>query len=173
MIAKRQIIRFRYILCSVTFIIVLLLVWNERRRIQALEPYRIMPEICALDMFGDSINCKNILNPEMKTAILFFSPDCNSCRNEINDILQFRNEFRDIQWVFITVAQYEDLDCFLNEYPIHLLPDAYLLREDYPINHMLFNVSVPPALFVYDKKGTLIAKHKGEILIQSIAKDLN
>ena len=130
-----------------------------------------MPEINALDMFGDSINCKNILNPGMNTAIFFFSPECDACRKEINDILQFRNDFRNTQWLFITIAQYEELDRFLNQYPIHLLSGAFLLREDYPINHMLFNVSVPPALFVYDKKGKLITMHKGEILIQSIIKD--
>lgn len=164
--------RIRDFLFFASFIaVVLLLICSERKRIQKREPYRIMPEICALDVFGDSINCNSMLNPEKKTAILFFSPECNACRKEINDIVTFQSEFQDIQWVFITIAQYEELHSFVKECPISSLPDAFLLREDYPTNHLLFDVSTPPALFVYNEKGKLIAMRRGEILLRSM-KDL-
>ena len=86
--------------------------------------------------------------------------------------LLYQKELRNVQWVFITIAQVEELEIFINDYPIHLLPYSFLLREDFPRNHLLFGVSVPPVLFIYDDKGKLINVHKGGFTLFSILDEL-
>lgn len=148
------------------------LIYGEMWRNQIEDPYRCLPNIYALNMTGDSINCNERLAPNKKTAVLFFNPECDECKDEINSILLYQKELRNVQWVFITIAQVEELEIFINDYPIHLLPYSFLLREDFPRNHLLFGVSVPPVLFIYDDKGKLINVHKGGFTLFSILDEL-
>jgi thiol-disulfide isomerase/thioredoxin len=165
----------RYTLPLVIIIAVLALVAVSRYmrgRVQTERPYRTLPEICALTMTGDSVNCNTILESGKKTAILFFNPECEACKNEMREIIKNQKYFLNVQWLFITIAQAEDVESFIKDYPVQSIPDSYLFREDYPKSHMLFDVSAPPALFVYNEKGKLIVADKGENSIQKIARKL-
>lgn len=137
-----------------------------------MEPFRIMPEINALTVYGDSLRVNDYLNPTKRTSILFFGPDCEFCQKEIEGIIERNGECRDVQWVFITIAQPEELEPFLNEYPIESIPGAFLLREDFPEMHIRFDVSAPPALFIYDEQGNLMKMHRGATSIRAIVAEL-
>lgn len=108
----------------------------------------------------------------MRTALLFFHPECEYCRKELEGILARHSECRDIQWLFLTLAAAEEVETFLMEYPLESIPDAYILREDWPDNHKLFGVKGPPALFIYDENGKLMARHMGATSIKSLVQEL-
>lgn len=137
-----------------------------------MEPFRIMPEINALTVSGDSLRVNDYLDPTKRTSILFFGPDCEFCQKEIEGILERNGECRAVQWIFITIAQPEELEPFLKEYPIESIPNAFLLREDFPEMHIKFDVSAPPALFIYDEQGTLMKMHRGATSIRTIVAEL-
>ena len=61
---------------------------------------------------------------------------------------------------------------FLMEYPIQTIPDAHVLREDWPDIHRQFGVKGPPALFIYNENGDLIKRHMGAISIKTIVQEL-
>ena len=161
-----------FLVIAIAMLALVAVLWNMWGRVQTERPYRTIPGICALTMTGDSVNCNTILESGKKTAILFFNPECATCKNEINEIIENQKQFRNIQWVFITIAQKKELEQFVIDYPVLSIPNSYLLREDFPKYHMLFEVSSPPALFIYNERGKLIAAEKGETSIQSIAKKL-
>ena len=163
--------RYTFPLVSIIAVLALAAVlWYMRSRVQTDRPYRTLPEIYALTMTGDSVNCNTILESGKKTAILFFNPECEACKNEMREIIKNQKYFLNVQWLFITNAQAEEVGSFIKDYPVQSSPDSYLLREDYPKCHMLFDVSAPPALFIYNEKGKLIVTDKGENSIQKIAK---
>ena len=162
----------RIVVCIAAGIMVCLILWATKRKEQKIAPYRLMPEIRALTISGDSLKVYEALNKTKRTSILFFGPDCEFCQKEIEGILKRNGECRDVQWVFITIAQPEELKPFLNEYPIESTPNAFLLREDFPEMHIKFGVSAPPALFIYDEHGKLMKMHGGAIPIKTIVEEL-
>ena len=131
-----------------------------------------LPELSGLTISGDSLIFKEVIDTTKRTSILFFGPDCEFCRKEIEGIIERNGECRDVQWIFITIAQPEELELFLNEYPIESIPDAFLLREDFPEMHIRFDVSAPPALFIYDEHGNLMKMHRGATSIKTIVAEL-
>ena len=82
------------------------------------------------------------------------------------------SECRDVQWLFITIAPSEIVEEFLMEYPLETIPDAYVLREDWPDIHKVFGVKGPPALFIYDENGKLMKRHMGATSIKNIVQEL-
>lgn len=112
------------------------------------------------------------LQSKRKTAILFFSPECEFCKKEIEGIIERNGECQNVQWVFITIAQPEELEPFLKEYPIESIPNAFLLREVFPEMHIKFDVTAPPSLFIYDEHGKLIKEHRGATSIKTIVEEL-
>lgn len=82
------------------------------------------------------------------------------------------SECRDVQWLFITLAPAEEVETFLMEYPLESIPDAHVLREDWPATHKLYGINGPPALFIYDENGNLTTRHMGATSIKTIVREL-
>ena len=153
-------------------IMVCLIIWAGKRKEQKIAPFRIMPEINALTISGDSLKVNEALDTTKRTSILFFGPDCEFCQKEIEGIIKRSGECRAVQWLFITIAQPEELEPFLKEYPVDSIPNAFLLREDFPEMHIKFDVLAPPALFIYDEHGKLMKMHRGATSIKTIVEEL-
>lgn len=162
----------RIAVCVAAGVMVCLIIWAGKRREQKMASLRIIPEINALTVPGDSLRVNDYLDPTKRTVVMFFHSDCEFCQKEIGGIIERNGECRDVQWIFITIAQPEELEPFLNEYPIESIPGAFLLREDFPDMHILFDVSAPPALFIYDEHGKLMKMHGGAIPIKTIVEEL-
>lgn len=162
----------RTAVCIAAGIMVCLILWAAKRKEQKMDPYRLMPEINALTVFGDSLRVNDYLDPTKRTVIMFFHSDCEFCQKEIEGIIERNGECRDVQWVFITIAQPEELEPFLKEYPIESIPNAFLLREDFPEMHIKFDVTAPPALFIYDEHKKLMRMHRGATSIKTIVEEL-
>ena len=142
------------------------------RRGSKVDGIRQLPEIKVFTIYGDSFDASEYLAPDKRTALLFFHPECEYCRKEVEGIIARQKEFRNVQWLFITLAPTEILEAFLKEYPIESIPDAYVLREDWPDIHRQFGVKGPPALFIYNENGDLIKRHMGAISIKTIVQEL-
>lgn len=106
--------------------------------------------------------------PEHKKAIMFFSTDCEFCRKEIEGIIALKDLFSDIEWVFVTISSIENLEPFLNEYPLHSIPGAKVCVEDFPDLFISMNVTAPPVLFIYDALGNLEHYNYGSVSIKTI-----
>lgn len=103
-----------------------------------------------------------------RTALLFFSPDCEYCRKEIEGIVANRDSFEKTDWVFITLAPEGDLHEFLLEYPLESIPGAKVVREEWPELYLALDVTAPPTLFIYDSDGRLDHYSRGAVSIKTI-----
>lgn len=131
-----------------------------------------LAEIKALTIYGDLFSSKEVLQPEKRTALLFFHPECEYCRKELEDIIAHHKECRNVQWLFLTLASEERIQDFLLEYPLDSIADAYVLRENWPDTYVRYRVKGPPDLFIYDEHGKLMKHHKGATSIKTIVKEL-
>lgn len=162
----------RWSLCLLAVAIGGLLFWAASRRDSKLEGIAQLPEIKTLTIYGDSFDAEDFLDPAKRTALLFFHPECEYCRKEMEGVLARHREMRNVQWLFITLAPTEIVEEFLVEYPLESIPDAHVLREDWPDTYKQFGVKGPPALFIYNENGNLMKRHIGATSIKTIVEDL-
>lgn len=162
----------RWTLCLLAVGIGSLIVWAATRRDSKEEGITQMPGIKAFTIYGDNFEAAEYLDSTKRTALLFFHPECEFCRKELEGIIARHSEFRNVQWLFITLAPTEIVEEFLVDYPLESIPDSYVLREDWPDTYKQFGVKGPPALFIYDENRKLMKRHMGATSIKIIVQEL-
>lgn len=103
-----------------------------------------------------------------KKAILFFSPDCEFCRKEIEEIIASQDSFSGIRWLFMTISSREELDFFLEEYPLSEMNGSEICIVESPEILLALDVKSPPSLFIYNSDGHLEHSKHGAVSIKTI-----
>ena len=158
-----------YLMAGAIGVILWRMVSEQKKGLSGIEQ---LTEIKALTIYGDSFSSTEVLRPEKRTALLFFHPECEYCRKELEGIIAHHQECRNIQWLFLTLASEDKVQEFLLEYPLDNIADAYVLRENWPDIYARYRVKGPPDLFIYDEGGKLIKHHKGATSIKTIVNAL-
>lgn len=158
-----------YLMAGAVGVILWQMVSEQKKELLEIEQ---LAEIKALTIYGDLFSSKEVLQPEKRTALLFFHPECEYCRKELEGIIAHHQECRNVQWLFLTLASEERIQEFLLEYPLDSIADAYVLRENWPDTYVRYRVKGPPDLFIYDEHGKLMKHHKGATSIKTIVKEL-
>lgn len=132
-----------------------------------LNKIELLPDISLTTIDGEEFSL-TASRSERKTAILFFSTDCEFCRKEIKGIIAAKETFLGIDWVFVTISSKEDVDAFLIECPLDIIDGAKVCIEESPDFLFALNITSPPSLFIYDVNGRLENYSRGAISIQTI-----
>ena len=135
---------------------------TNKDKLKQKSPIEIFPEITA-KLYKGGVYTVPQEYKDGKTMVVFFSPECDLCEEELNVIL--KNELPSSnRWVFISFSFLKDeLEFFLERTPIDTLNNSVILLEDSPKYHSLFHVTGPPSLFVYNEEGELIHSSYGKV----------
>lgn len=135
---------------------------TKKDKMKQISPIEIFPEITA-KLYKGGVYTVPQEYKDGKTMVVFFSPECDLCEEELNVIL--KNELPSSnRWVFISFSFLKDeLEFFLERTPIDTLNNSVILLEDSPKYHSLFHVIGPPSLFVYNEKRELIHSSYGKV----------
>lgn len=162
----------RIVLYLVAISLVSMFLWALLKYKEDRHAIATLPAIESETLWGDYFDSSRTLNNRMRTAILFFHPECEFCTVELNGIIKRHNECRDVFWVFVTLANPNEIQELLIDCPIDAISNSVILYEDTPKLHSLFDVKGPPALFIYDDDNRLIKEYRGAISIDTIITDL-
>jgi len=126
--------------------------------------YQKIPQLEFRTLQDDSIKISNFVESHSPCAFVFFHPECSHCRDEMDDIMSTCVTKGEFQWFFITTASPSDIELMLG-LNLQNLPNNvfFISEEDYPQAHVIFDVSSPPAVFIYNEKGMLKWHRKGEM----------
>lgn len=123
--------------------------------------------ICTCDNELDVIN-DSLFD---KTFVLFFSPECEMCEDEILTIIENRKKTTNHRFIFITQPiMKNEVPLFLETVPMNEISNSVILYDNSLKFHTLYGVTAPPALFIYDKKGRLIKSHHGYTHMELVLK---
>lgn len=149
----------RLIILASTFclsIIVLLCILFNNNEIENL-PFSELPEL-DIPIFGTDTIYSFENDPTIEnTVVLFFSPDCSYCEEEISGIIKSGYSSEHTRWIFITNPMSKDeMPFFLERVPIFKINGSIILLDSSLRYHSLFGVAAPPSTFVYNEKGRLV-----------------
>jgi thiol-disulfide isomerase/thioredoxin len=105
---------------------------------------------------------KEDLKKNKYTLIMFFSPTCDHCKHQTQDILSDNQDFKDVEIVMATYQPFEEMKEFYSYYRIADHPNIKLGRDEkYTLPSFYKNMQSLPYLALYDKKGNLITTFQG------------
>lgn len=112
------------------------------------------------------------LKKKKEVLFMVFSPDCEHCQHETEELLANIEKFKNTQIVMVTYLPYEEMMAFYKNYKIANYPQITMARDTKFFFPVYFKVKNLPSIFLYDKKGDFKKSFEGSVKIDSIAAEL-
>jgi len=142
----------------------------------AQAPYLRFPTLPPFHLLKlDSITylTKEDVKKNRKTIIMYFSPDCEHCKHEIESFLADWDKFKDIEIVMATYQPFGEMKEFNMHYRIYEHPNIKMGRDEKFFLPPFFKIKNLPYLALYDKKGNLITTFEGAQKIDTLLNAFN
>jgi peroxiredoxin len=128
-----------------------------------------IPPFELLQIDSSSLFTKSDLKKNQPLLLMYFSPDCEHCKHQTEDLLKEIRSFKKIQIVMATYQPFESMKSFyekydLAKYNIHVGRDSKFVLPPF------FRMANLPYLALYDKKGQLITTMEGNQKVNKILK---
>lgn len=154
-------------------IVICLFVWQICRHRKEISAIEILPPIILDGLYGDTLDTRDLASTGRKSVIVCFSPDCDFCGMESDEIIKYHKSLSEYNLLFITPAQTDEIFSFLAEHPLDAIPGIKILIDSECEFFKTFAVTSPPVCFIYDEQMRLIARYKGVISVDNILDFMN
>ncbi|MDH7462424.1 redoxin domain-containing protein [Chitinophagaceae bacterium 26-R-25] len=129
----------------------------------SLPAYKRFPNIPPFTLVGiDSAKVtRDDIPKHKKVMLMYFSPECEHCQHQTQDILGAMNGFKDVEIVMMTYQPYEEMVDFYKKYELAKYPNIKIGRDTKFFFPPFYRMQSLPYLALYDKKGNLITTFEG------------
>ena len=154
------------IVVLILFIVFLLLKqYEEKASIRQLPDIKVMT-------IDSSIIRLNTLQTNMPMMICYFHPECEFCAIEIEELINHKSKFENVQMIFVSFASINEIKKYLETYKIDSFKHV-LIANDYKGDLVSkLNIKAPPTCFIYDKSLNLKRKIKGLTSVNELIKHI-
>ena len=111
---------------------------------------------------------KDDIKKNHRVLLMFFSPECEHCKHQMQDMLADFSKFKDIEIVMATFQPFEEMKNFYNYYRLVDHPNILMGRDEKYMLPPFYRMQSLPFLALYDKKGQFITKFEGNQKVDSI-----
>lgn len=132
-----------------------------------------IPPFHLLKLDSSTYLTKEDVKKNRKTIIMYFSPDCEHCKHEIESFLADFNRFKDIEIVMATYQPFAEMKEFNTHYRIFEHPNIKMGRDEKFFLPPFFKIRNLPYLALYDKKGNLITTFEGTQKVDTVLNAFN
>lgn len=129
-------------------------------------PYKRFPTIPPFELLQlDSTTTltKADLSKKRPLLLMYFSPDCDHCQHQTEDLLKDMRSFKDVQIVFASYQPFDQIKAFHERYRLGDYPNIMIGRDTKYFLAPFFKMYNLPYLALYDKKGDLITTFEGNV----------
>jgi len=118
---------------------------------------------------GKAINIDSLSG---KTVLFFFSPDCDHCQREAEDIREHLNAFKDYSLYFIAARGSGEIDAFAKKYQLSDISNVHFAHAEVPEVVKAMGAIGTPTLYIYSDDKRLVKKFENETDVEEIIKFL-
>jgi len=134
-----------------------------------------IPPFELLSVDSNTVITKADLKKNQPVLLMFFSPDCDHCQHQTQDMLKEMDAFKKIQIVMATYQPFEMMKDFYKKYGLSFYPNVHVGRDTKYFLPPYYRMMNLPYLALYDKKGNLIRTFEGNqkvaVILKAFGKD--
>lgn len=112
------------------------------------------------------------LDTNKNTLIIIFSPDCDHCQHQIEDIIKNIDAFSNTQIVMNTVLPFSQMKAFYQTYQLQRFKNIIVGRDVLFFFFPYYRAQFTPYLALYNKKGDLLYTNDGQVKIETLLAQL-
>ncbi|MDP4129101.1 MAG: thioredoxin fold domain-containing protein [Bacteroidota bacterium] len=131
------------------------------------------PPVRLLEVDSVHYLTKADIKKNRKILLMFFSPECEHCKHQIQDILADFSKFKDIEIVMATYQPFDEMKTFYNYYRIGDHPNIKIGRDEKFFLVPYYKIQNLPYLALYDRKGQYITHFEGNQKVETLMNGYN
>lgn len=101
-------------------------------------------------------------------VFIIFSPDCNHCQIEAEQIVASKEQLKEMTIVMITMHPFDAMKDFATKYRLHEAPNVVVGKDIYYLMPAFYKFHNLPFHAMYDKKGNLMTVFEGSMHIGNL-----
>ena len=122
---------------------------------------------------SSTIYTKANLPKDKSVLLILFSPMCEHCKHETEEMLQHIDDFSKTQILMVTSLPFDSMLSFRNHYQLQNYSNITVAHDPHFFLIPYFNLSNMPFLAFYNKKKQLISVHEGSWPIENVIAEIN
>lgn len=133
-------------------------------------PYQRYPTIPGLQLLTtDSTQfTKDDLPKKKQVLVMLFSPDCDHCQHEAEQIVANKEGFEKTQILMVSTYPLFRLKEFAQKYGLNEMENVTITKDPSYTLLSFYDVRTFPYLALYNKKGELLKVYKGSVEIDKV-----
>ena len=137
-------------------------------------PYKRFPTFPPIKLLlaDSSYFTKDDLNKKNAILLMLFSPDCDHCQHETEELIKNINQFKTVQIIMATVMPFQDMKAFRDKYGLATHRNIIVGRDQQYFLPVFFNIRTLPFLAFYNRKKELISVFEGSMPIHKVLEEL-
>ena len=132
-----------------------------------------LPPFHLLKLDSATYLTKEDVKKNRRAIVMYFSPDCEHCKHEIESFLGSWDQFKDIEIVMATYQPFSEMKDFNEHYKIYKHPNIHIGRDEKFFLPPFYKIRNLPYLALYDKKGNLITTFEGTQKVETVMDAFN
>src|SRR5215218_10341606 len=137
----------------------------------AQAPYKRFPHVPPFQLLlGDSTTFykKEGLPKGKPVLLMIFSPECSHCQHTAEEMVQHKEDLKNVQIVMATLHTISQMNAFAETYGLKDVPNVVLGKDVYFILPPFFSIHNLPYMALYKANGDLIRAVEGSLPITSV-----
>ena len=134
-------------------------------------PYKRFPTLPPLKLLlVDSTTefTEKDLKKDLPVFVILFSPDCDHCQKETEELIDNIDKFKNIQIVMTTTLPFDKMKEFYNTYKLEKFENITVGKDKFSLLPTFYRIRNMPFLAFYDKKGNLIDIAEGALPVNKV-----
>jgi thioredoxin-related protein len=157
-------------------IIAIFLAIGSQAQVDSVQPpykkFPTFPPVKLLLVDSTSSTIKDDLPKKKATMLMLFSPDCDHCQHETQEIIKNIDKFEKVTIVMATMKPYAEMMAFREKYGLAQYKNIIMGQDKQFFLLTFYDVRNLPFLAFYDKKGGLISVFAGSMPMEKVLKEL-
>lgn len=116
-----------------------------------------LPVFPLLDTDSNKIYTNKVVQKNKPTVIIYFSPTCNHCQHQAEEITSHYNQLRDINFLFVSAYDLMDIRQFSQAYALARFNNILVAHDPYGNLRKFMELQTLPGILLYSAKGKLSA----------------
>lgn len=134
-------------------------------------PYKRFPTLPPLKLLltdSTTIFTNKDLKKNKPLFLILFSPDCEHCQQQTEELIKRIDDFKRIQIVMVSFIHFEKIKPFYEKYQLDRFSNITVGYDMQYILPTYYRISYTPFLAFYDKKGNLIDGFQGALPLEKV-----
>jgi len=134
-------------------------------------PYKKNPVLPSLEILQpDSTTLTNADLKKQETLIMYFSPDCDHCIKQMNEMNKRMKELKKLQIIMVTYQPMDLLVDFIKTYKLQKYSNIKAGRDTKFLLPGFYQIKSLPYFALYDKEGKLITVFESNTPVDKLLK---